>query len=71
MEAAIESAAQQTAQDLKALIKQAGSSPTPAPSASGKENETQGGGEANAQTSSLHMTPALPTGKHSKRVTAG
>lgn len=67
MEAAIESAAHQTAQNLQALIKQAG--PPPAPAPPGKENDTQGLAESsgNAQV----MTPAMPLGKHGRKPATG
>lgn len=70
IEAAIESAAQQTCQDLQALVQQAGPSQTAVPSAAGKENNAHSLKELNAHSNALLMTPAVPPHKHSKQPAA-
>ena len=66
MEAAIESAAQQTAQKLQAIIKQAGAPSAPPPPPSGKENDTQGVADASGNAQAGSMTPAMPASKTSR-----
>ena len=69
MEAAIESAAHQTAQNLQALIKQAGPTQAPAAPPLGKENDTRSLAESSSNAQA--MTPAMPLGRHGKRPATG